>query len=73
MWGDAHVAKECRSRLKPCTLAPCMYTITHNEEGHKVMLDRGITVIPDRLPTTPWSANNTNNSKPDNSQSDKNF
>ena len=35
------MAKECRSRLKPCTFDPCMYSLMHNEDGHKAMLERG--------------------------------
>ena len=57
------MAKECRSRLKPCTLALYTYSFTHNEDGHKAMIAKGIDVSPDRLPTVPQGANNTNNSK----------
>ena len=57
------MAKECRSKLKPCTIALCTYSFMHNEDSHKAMLEKGIDVSPDRLPPAPQSANNTNNSQ----------
>ena len=47
----AHLSRECRLDYRPCTLSPCMYSWSHSIEGHRVMVEKGRTVVPDKVTT----------------------